>query len=93
MWTPNFNLILHLSVTTTAQTYLTMRVVKAFSSVSISLVRYSVLILNKVEMTNLNVDYTVDSIYLHSYGSSFNPTLDAPPDYNALSPFASNGGY
>ena len=69
-----------------------MRVYKG-SSVSISLVRFSVLILNKVAMTNLNVDHTVDEIYLNSLGTTFDPTLDKSLDYSLLSLFASNGGY
>ena len=55
--------------------------------------RYNVIILDKVEMTGLNVEYEVDSIQLYSYGSTFDPTIDAPPDYSRLSPFANNGGY
>ena len=69
-----------------------MRVYKG-SSVSISLVRYSVLILNKVAMNNLTVEYTVDQVPLSSLGTTFDPTIDKSLDYSLLSPFASNGGY
>ena len=55
--------------------------------------RYSVLILNKVVMTNWNVDYTVDYTYLYSFETIFDPNLDKSPNSSLLSPFASNGGY
>ena len=69
-----------------------MRVYKLYSYASISLVRYSVLILNKVAMPNWNVDHKVDFITLLSTASVFDPTTDTPPDYSVLSPFANDGG-
>ena len=92
-WTLGDYLIQFLSVDTMAQTYLRMKFYRGYSYVSISLVRYSVLILNKVVMTNWNVDYTVDYTYLYSFETIFDPNLDKSPNSSLLSPFASNGGY
>ena len=59
-----------------------------------SFMRYNMLILDKAAMANLNVEYTVNLVYMDgSYGSTFDPTIDGPPDYSLLSPFANNGGY
>ena len=67
---------------------------KGANYISLSLLRYSVLILNKIAMASLNVSYTKDSVYLGSHSSPvFDPTIDTPPDYSLLSPFANNGGY
>lgn len=55
---------------------------------------FSVLILNKVAMAGYNVEYTVDNIYLERYDPSvFDSTLNTPPDYGVLTPFAYNRGY
>ena len=71
-----------------------MKFYKYFSYTTISLVRFSVLILDKLAMGSLNVDYTARLISLNSHGSPvFDPTFIIPPDYSVLSPFANNGGY
>ena len=79
-------------VSDTYQTSIRIRIYK-YSGQTISLVRFSLLILDKVAMGNLNVEYAVDFVILVSPSSPvFDPTI-YPPDYNLLSPFASNGGY
>ena len=93
MWTTGEFLEFDFGVDATFQTSQLMKVRKYYSYVTLSLLRYSVLILDKVVMGSLNMEHAVDPVFMRSYSPSFDPTIDNPPDYSLLSPFASNGGY
>ena len=93
MQTTSTNLQVILNVNQTFPTSVQIHVAKPYDE-TISLLRFSVLFLDKPVMTDLNVGHALDYVYLDSPSHpAFDPTLDRSPDYNLLSPFAINGGY